>query len=111
MCPRRVFSLQGLTVGQLVLLAAQPLAELLAVPHQQLLFGLHGPHGVEVDVPAVLARHRVLLRRGACRVHVTHPVALVDVVAINEVLQLAAAVDLQKKKVLFFKTAYLVPFS
>lgn len=88
-------------MGQLVLRAAQPLTELPAVPHQQLLFGLHRPDGVEVDVPAVLARHRVLLRRGACRVHVAHPIALVDVVAIDEVLQLAAVIDLQKKRKIF----------
>lgn len=80
---------------EVVLLAAEPLSKLLAVPNQQLLLGLHGPDGVEVDVPAVLAGHQVLLGQTASRVHVTHPVALVDIVAIDEVLKFAAAVNLQ----------------
>lgn len=80
------------------LLSAQPLGKLLAVPHQQLLFGLHGPNGVEVDVSAVLARHQVLLAQRSRRVDVTHPVAPADVIAIDEVLQVAVAINLQPAK-------------
>lgn len=79
-------------------MAAEPLSELLAVPHQQLLVGFHRSDGVEVDVPVVLARHQVLFGQRAGRVDVTHPVASVDVIAINEVLKLATTVNLQKKK-------------
>lgn len=78
-----------------LLLAAEPLGKLLAVPHQQLLVGLHRAKGVEVDVPVVLARHQVLLGQGACRVDIAHPVAPVDVIAINEVLKVAAAINLK----------------
>lgn len=84
-----------LTLFVVLLLAAKPLGELLAVPDQQLLFGLHWADGVEVDVPAVLARHQVLFGQGAGRVDVTHPVAPVDVIAINEVLKLPTVVNLQ----------------
>lgn len=85
-------------MSEVILLAAESLSKLLAVPHQQLLLGLHGPDGVEVDVPAVLAGHQVLLGQAARRVHVTHPVALLDIVAVDEVLKLTAAVNLQQKK-------------
>ena len=88
---------EALTQSEVVLLVAEPLGELLAVPHQQLLFGLHGTDGVEVDIPAILAGHQVLLGQGARRVDVPHPVALVDVVAINEVLKLPTAVNLQRE--------------
>lgn len=84
----------------LLLLATEPLGKLLAVPYQQLLFGLHGPDGVEVDVSAVLAGHQVLFCQGMCWVYITHPVALVDIKAINEVLKLPATVNLQKKRVM-----------
>lgn len=77
-----------------VLLAAEPLGKLLAVPHQQLLIGLHRSDGVEVDVPAVLARHQVLFGQRASWVDITHPVAPVDVIAINKVLKLPTAVNL-----------------
>ncbi|TNN52369.1 hypothetical protein EYF80_037452 [Liparis tanakae] len=86
-----------LTLFDVHLLAAEPLGELLAVPHQQLLAGLHRADGVEVDVAAVLAGHQVLLGQSAGRVDVAHPVAPVDVVAIHEVLELPAAVDLQRR--------------
>lgn len=85
-------------MSEVVLLAAESLGELLAVPHQQLLFGLHWSDGVEVDVWAVLAGHQVLFCQGMSRVHVTHPVALVDIKAIDEVLKLPATVNLQKTK-------------
>lgn len=77
-----------------LLLAAQPLGKLLAVPHQQLLPGIHWSDGVEVDVPSILARHEVLLGWRACWVDISHPVASVDVIAVNEVLKLPTAVDL-----------------
>lgn len=65
-----------LTLFELVTrLAAQSLGEILAVPHQQLLLGLHGPAGVEVDVKAILARHQVLFGQQVRRVDVAHPVA------------------------------------
>lgn len=85
-------------MSEVTLLAAESLSKLLAVPHQQLLLGLHGPDGVEVDVSAVLAGHQVLLGQAARRVHVTHPVALLDIIAVDEVLKLTAAVNLQQKK-------------
>ncbi len=88
----------ALTLFVVDLLAAEPLGKLLAVPHQQLLIGLYWSDGVEVDVPAVLARHQVLFGQRAGRVDVTHPVAPVDVIAINEVLKLPTAVNLQEKK-------------
>lgn len=87
-----------LTVFGSVLLSAQPLGELLTVPHQQLLFGLHRVNGVEVNVPSVLAGHDVLLRRRPGRVHVTHPVTSVDIVAVDEVLKLTVAVDLTETR-------------
>lgn len=80
------------------MLAAEPLGKLLAVPDQQLLIGLHRSNGVEVDVPAVLARHQVLFGQRPGRVDVTHPVAPVDVIAVNKVLELLIAVNLQEKK-------------
>lgn len=51
----------ALTWFDVALLAAESLGKLLAVPHQQLLVGLHRPDGVEVNVAAVLASHQVLL--------------------------------------------------
>lgn len=96
-----------LTVWEVVILrAAEPLSELLTVPHQQLLLGLHRPDGVEVDVPSVLAGHQVLLGQAARRVHVTHPVALVDIVPIDEVLKLSTAVNLQRKERERLKTGW-----
>lgn len=80
------------------LLTAQPLGKLLAVPHQQLLVGLYRPDGVEVDVPVVLTCHQVLFGQRASRIDVTHPVAPVDVIAINEVLKMPATVDLEEKE-------------
>lgn len=88
----------ALTGFDVTRLATEPLGKLLAIPHQQLLVGLHRPDGVKVDVPAVLARHQVLFGQRTGRVDVTHPVAPVDVVAIDEVLKLTVAVNLQKKK-------------
>lgn len=76
------------------LLAAEPLGKLLAVPHQQLLTGLHWSDGVEVDVPAILACHQVLFGQRAGWIDVAHPVASLDVIAINEVLKLPATINL-----------------
>ena len=81
-----------------ILLTAESLRKLLAVPHQQLLFGLHWSDGVKVDVPAVLACHQVLFGHRACWVDISHPVAPVDIIAINEVLKLPAAVNLHQKE-------------
>lgn len=81
-----------------ILLTAESLGKLLAVPHQQLLFGLHWSDGVKVDVPAILACHQVLFGQRACWVDVSHPVAPVDVIAIDEVLKLPTAVNLNQKE-------------
>ena len=81
-----------------IVLLAKSSGKLLAVPDQQLLLWLHGSDGVEVDVAAVLARHQVLFGHRAGRVDVTHPVTPVDVIAVNEVLKLPTAVNLQGKK-------------
>lgn len=76
-----------LTLFELVSrLAAQSLGELLAVPHQQLLIGLHRPDGVEVDVVSILTRHQVLFGQRARRVDVAHPVAAPNVIAVDEVV-------------------------
>lgn len=88
----------SLTLFDVVLLAAEPLGKLMAVPDEKLLFGLHGADGVKVDVLAVLACHQVLFSQRAGRVDVTHPVALVDVVAIDEVVKLPATVDLHQER-------------
>lgn len=88
----------ALTLLDVILLTAESLRKLLAVPHQQLLFGLHWSDGVEVDVLAVLARHQVLFGQRARRVDISHPVAPVDIIAINEVLKLPTAVNLQEKE-------------
>lgn len=77
-----------------VLLAAEPLGKLLAVPDQQLLFGLHWSDGVEINVSAVLTRNQVLFSQRAGRVDVTHPIASVDIIAIYEVLKLPTAINL-----------------
>lgn len=95
---QKVSAPAALTLFAVLLLAAEPLGEILAVPHQQLLLGLHGPDRVEVDVQAVLARHQVLFGQRAGRVDVAHPVASVDVIAINEVLKLPTAVNLEKRR-------------
>lgn len=76
---------------------AEPLAEFPAVPHQQLLLWLHGPDRVEEDVVPILACHQVLVRQGPGRVYVSHPVAMVHVIAVNKVMQLSFAVDLGRK--------------
>lgn len=91
-------SAAALTLFDVSLLTAEPLGKLLAVPHQQLLIGLHWSDGVEVDVSAILTRHQVLFGQRASRVDVTHPVAPLDVIAINEVLKLPATVNLQDKR-------------
>lgn len=88
----------ALTLFDVSLLAAEPLGKLLAVPHQQLLIGFHRSDGVEVDVSAVLACHQVLFDWGAGRVDVAHPVAPVDIIAINEILKLPTVVNLKEKK-------------
>lgn len=85
-------------MSMVLLLATESLGKLLAVPHQQLLFGFHGPDGVEVDVSAVLAGHQVLFCQGMSWVYKTHPVTLVDIKAINKVFKLPTTVNLQKKK-------------
>ena len=80
-------SKMALTLLELVTwLAAQSLGEILAVPHQQLLLGLHGPAGVEVDVTAILARHQVLFGQRVRWVDIAHPVAALQVIAIDEVV-------------------------
>lgn len=70
----------------MLLLAAQSLGKLRTVPYQQLLLGLHGPDGVEEDLLAVLTGHQVLFGQRACGVDVPHPVAALDIVAIDEVV-------------------------
>lgn len=79
-------------------LAAEALGELLAVPDQQLLLGLHRFHGVEEDVPAVLAGHQVLLGQGARWVNKAHPVAVVHVIAVNKVKKLTSRVNLSRRR-------------
>lgn len=71
--------------------------ELFAVPDEQLRLGRDGAHRVEVDVLLHLARHEVLLRRAARRVHVAHPVAAARVEPIDAVRQPPVLVDLQRE--------------
>ena len=70
--------------------------ELWAVPHQQLLVGGDGLHRVEVDAHAILAGGKVLLLFRVGRVHEAHPVALLLVQPVHEVMELAVRVNLQK---------------
>lgn len=85
-----------LTWFDVTLLAAEPLGKLMAVPHQQLLVGLHRPDGVEVNVAVVLASHQVLFGQRVSRVDVSHPVASVDIVAVDKVLKLPSTVNLER---------------
>lgn len=94
----RFYTPAALTLFDIVLLAAEPLGELLTVPDQQFLFGLHRADGVEVNVPSILACHQVLFGKRAGRVDVAHPITPVDIVAINEVLELSTAINLYKMK-------------
>lgn len=77
-----------------VLLAAEPLGKLLAVPDQQLLFGFHWSDSVEINVPAILTCNQVLFGQRAGWVDVTHPIASVDIIAIYEVLKLPTTINL-----------------
>lgn len=85
-----------LTWFDVTLLAAEPLGKLMAVPNQQLLVGLHRPDGVEVNVAVVLASHEVLFGQRVSRVDVSHPVASVDIVAVDKVLKLPSTVNLER---------------
>ena len=72
----------------------QAVGEVGAVPHQQLGPGLDGPHRVEVDLLAVLARGQVLLRCRVGGVDVAHPVGLALVQTIHKVLEVTFCIDL-----------------
>lgn len=66
----------------------QPLCKVSAIPHKQLLVGRDGLDGVEVDVHSILTSSQVLFLNRVARVYITHPVALVLVKSINEVVKL-----------------------
>lgn len=66
----------------------QPLCKVSAIPHKQLLVGRDGLDGVEVDVHSILTSSQVLFLNGVARVYITHPVALVLVKSVNEVVKL-----------------------
>lgn len=65
----------------------QPLCEVSAIPHKQLLVGRDGLDGIEVDVHSILTSSQVLLLNRVARVYITHPVALVLIKSINEVVK------------------------
>lgn len=73
----------------------EAVSELWAVPHQQLGARGDGPHCVEVDVRAILARRQVLLPRRVGRVDVAHPVRTLLVQAVHKVVEVALRVDLR----------------
>ena len=91
-------SVLTVSVAVVLLVSTEPLGELCAVPDQQLLAGLHGPHGVEEHLLAVLTGHQVLLRQRPRRIHEAHPVAFLHVFAVDEVVELAASVDLGEER-------------
>lgn len=61
-------------------------AKFRAVPHQQLLARLKRFYGVEVDVQIVLAGNQVLLLHSAGWVNVAHPVAVLLIQTIQDVV-------------------------
>lgn len=66
----------------------QPLCKVSAIPHKQFLVGRDGLDSVEVDVHSILTGCQVLFLNGVAGVYITHPVALVLVKSINEVVKL-----------------------
>lgn len=66
----------------------EPLCKVSAVPHKELLVGRDGLDGIEVDVHSILTSSQVLLLNRVARVYITHPVALVLIKSINEVVKL-----------------------
>lgn len=66
----------------------QPLCKVSAVPHEQLLVGRDGLDGVEVDVHSILTSSQILFLNRVAGVYITHPVALVLVKSVNEVVKL-----------------------
>lgn len=67
-----------------------------AVPHQQLLVSRDGLHCVEIDAHAVLASGQVLFLLWVGWIHITHPVALLFIQAIYEVMKLFVCINLKK---------------
>ena len=66
----------------------QPLCKVSAIPHKQLLVGGNGLDGVEVDVHSILTSSQVLFLNRVAGVYITHPVALLLVKSVNEVVKL-----------------------
>lgn len=75
----------------------KPSCKVPAIPHKKFLVGRDRLDGVEVDIHPVLTRSQVLLPGRMCWIHVSHPVALLLVKAINEMVKLPSGVDLSKK--------------
>lgn len=72
--------------------------EIGAVPDQQFLVGWNGVNGVKVDAHAILASRQILLMVRVRRIHVAHPVALLLVQAVHEVMELVLLVNLERKR-------------
>lgn len=74
----------------------QALGEVSAVPDEKLTVDWDGLDGVEVDIFAILAGHQVLVTEGTSWVHIAHPVTLVHVIAVNEMVKVPSGVNLNK---------------
>lgn len=76
----------------------KPFRKVPAIPHKKLLVGRNRLNGVEVDVHSVLTRSQVLLPGRVRRIHIAHPVALLLLKAVDEVVKLPSGIDLSQRE-------------
>lgn len=76
----------------------EPVCEVSAVPDEKLVISRDGLHRVEVDAHAVLASGQVLLLLRVSWIHIAHPVALLLIQAIHEVMEISFRVNLRTSR-------------